>query len=126
METFILKTEALKLERTVKVTMGLFVFLLIVVVVAVLSAKFFTASNNYLDTNINPRLDVLGHLGYKKEMDDEERRYLNNLLIPNLSLQTKLSIINAEKNLFANRKFDQLQQAQQSQPSQQFLNTPKV
>lgn len=96
--------------------MGLFVLLLVVVVIAVLSTSFFTANNNYLDSNINPRLDVLRHLGYRKEMDEEERRYMNNLIIPNLSLQTKLSIINAEKNLFSNRKRDQLPQQPQHQP----------
>lgn len=96
--------------------MGLFMFLLIIVVVAVLSVRFFTANNNYLDTNINPGLDVLWHLGYKKDMDEEERKYMNNLILPYLSLQTKLNIINTEKNIFENRKRDQLRQTQRPQP----------
>ena len=85
--------------------MGIFTLIFIVTVAAAVFASLFTANSNYLDTNINGGLDVMNHLGLKIEMTPDIRKQVNNLLIPKLSIPTRLSIINAEIKRSNNRSF---------------------
>ena len=85
--------------------MGIFTLIFIVTVAAAVFASLFTANSNYLDTNINGGLDVMNHLGLKIEMTPDIRKQVNNILIPKLSIPTRLSIINAEIKRSDNRSF---------------------
>nr|BDT63215.1 MAG: wsv321-like protein [Hemigrapsus takanoi nimavirus] len=85
--------------------MGIFTLLILVTVAAVVFASLFVTNSNYLDTNINKDLDVLNYLGLRMEMTPSMRKRVNNLLIPNLCIQTRLSIINAETARLNDRSF---------------------
>lgn len=85
--------------------MGIFTLIFIVTVAAAVFASLFTANSNYLDTNINGGLDIMNHLGLKIEMASDIRKQVNDLLIPKLSIPTRLSIINAEIKRSNNRSF---------------------
>ena len=60
-------------------------------------ASIYTNSSNYLDSNINAKLDVMKDLGLPMAKDETERVQFNNLLLPKLSLATKYEIIDIYK-----------------------------
>lgn len=76
--------------------MGIFTLLFLVIVAAAVFASLFVINSNYLDTNINKNLDVMKHLGLRMEMTPSTRKRVNDILIPNLSILTRLKIINKE------------------------------
>nr|BDV49774.1 MAG: wsv321-like protein [Penaeus semisulcatus pemonivirus] len=77
--------------------MGFLTLLFLVIVIAAVVSYVGTKTSNYLDPKVNPTLDVAQFLGLEVDTSTDEKRIrANNILLPKLSILTKLMIIHHE------------------------------
>ena len=75
-----------------------FTILFATIIAAIIFATVFVANSNYLDSSINPTLNVMKYIGYDKPLSKEEIIKLNKLIIPHLSLTSRIRLIYAEND----------------------------
>ena len=105
--------------------MGLLSFLLAVAIAATIVAVLFTMNSNYLDTNINPSLDLTRSLRLKGAFTEDDIRANNNILRDHLNAWTKLTIICDEMDKH-NRKYQTIARNMAVEPQQStpLMDTP--
>nr|BDT61842.1 MAG: wsv321-like protein [Penaeus monodon endogenous nimavirus] len=79
------------------IVMGFLTLLFLVIVFSAVVSYIGTKTSNYLDPKVNPTLDVARFLRLDLDTSTDEKRIrTNNILLPKLSLLTKLMIIHHE------------------------------
>ena len=75
-----------------------FTVLFVAIIAAIIFASIFVNNSNYLDSSINPTLNVMKYMGYDKPLSKDEILKLNKLIIPHLSLSSRIRLIYSESD----------------------------
>ena len=98
--------------------MGLIIVLATAIIVAYIVAVFFTMNSNYMDTNINPLLNITNFLKLKGTFTEDDIKVNNDILRSHLSIATKIAVITDQMEKFNKnrKKTPNIEEEPQQQP----------